>query len=101
MPAEDDDALATALDHRNLAPTRLATLAVDAPDRIFLTDADGVSLTYSQAHVRMLRWCTFFRTRGVVAGDRVATMLPSSSDAVLVWLAISMLRAVSLVSSWG
>ena len=93
MLAEDDDALATALDHRNLAPTRLATLAVEAPDRIFLTNTSGASPTYSEAHLRMLRWCTFLRERGVGVGDRVTTMLPSSSDAILVWLALSMLRA--------
>jgi carnitine-CoA ligase len=93
--AEDDPAL-LASDWRAVLPRRIAELAASFPDRPFMTDVEGRSLTYGAFESELRRWCALLRQLGVHAGDRVASLLPSSIDAHLVWFACSRLGALEV-----
>src|SRR5690606_9978222 len=48
---------------------------------------------YRQTHETALRWAAAYRRLGVSRGDRVATMLPNSIDALVSWLGLAWLGA--------
>jgi carnitine-CoA ligase len=93
---EDDDAGRIAPDPAYVLPRRIAAWAAQDPDRLFLVEVDGRSLTYGQTWDAVGRWATRLEELGVRAGDRLVTMLPSSIDAVVVWLAAGCLRALEV-----
>jgi crotonobetaine/carnitine-CoA ligase len=68
-------------------PARITAIAAADPHRPFASDVGGRSLTYAGFHDEMLRWCAYLRSLGLRPGDRVASLLPSSVDANLLWLA--------------
>jgi crotonobetaine/carnitine-CoA ligase len=83
-------------DRSLLLPRLVAERAQRQPDRIFIDEVGGPSLSYSQYNDDNLRWADALRRVGVAAGDRVVTMLPSSAAASSAWLGLSWLRAVEV-----
>ena len=74
-------------------PHLLADRAAECPDRTFLQEVDGRSISYGDLHRYTLTWADAYRRLGITAGDRVAVMLPTGIDAVSAWLGLSWLRA--------
>lgn len=74
-------------------PHLLAARAAECPDRMFLEEVDGRSITYGGLHSYVLHWADAYRRLGVGPGDRVAVMLSTGIDAVSAWLGLSWLRA--------
>ena len=74
-------------------PHLLADRAAECPDRTFLEEVDGRSISYGDLHRYTLTWADAYRRLGITAGDRVAVMLPTGIDAVSAWLGLSWLRA--------
>lgn len=66
-----------------------------AGDRLFL-DVLGVELTWAGARERAEAMAGALAALGVKAGDRVATLLDNSLDAVLVWLGANLLGAADV-----
>jgi len=95
--AADDDPIAVALDREFVLPRRVAMWALTDPDRPFLEEVTGRSLTYSETWHGVRRWITWLsRDLGVKPGDRVLTLLPSSIDFVLAWLALGCIGALEV-----
>lgn len=65
------------------------------PDRVLL-DFSGELHTYAEVDRASTRLAHAFRAQGVQPGDTVLSMLDNNIDAVLCWLAINKLRAVSV-----
>ena len=79
---------------RNLVlPHLLAARAAESPDRAFLQEVDGRSISYADFHRDTLTWADAYRRLGTGPGDRVAVMLPTGIDAVSAWLGLAWLRA--------
>jgi carnitine-CoA ligase len=71
-------------------PHALAIAAKEWPDRAFLTvDAQGKSLTFSQAHRAVLNLVDYLKSLDLSPGARVAVMGPNDIEFPLVWLAIA------------
>jgi crotonobetaine/carnitine-CoA ligase len=96
VPATDDDAAVLALDPAFVLPRRVAWWAERAPERPFLQEVTGRSLTYGETWEAARRWATWLAEQGVGPGDRFVTMLPAAADAVLLFLAGSLLGAVEV-----
>ena len=74
--------------------TRVLARAVEAfPERTFL-DFSGDLYTYAQVDARATRLANGLIALGVKRGDRVGTLLDTSLDAILVWLATNKLGAI-------
>ena len=77
-------------------PIAALSRAVSAhPDRIFL-DFSGDTYTYGEIDGITNRFAHSLRDLGVQAGDTVVSVLDNNIDAVIAWLAINKLRAVSV-----
>ena len=74
-------------------PHLLAARAGECPDRTFLEEVDGQSISYAALHRDTLTWSDAYRRLGVGPGDRVAVMLATGIDAVSAWLGLAWLRA--------
>jgi crotonobetaine/carnitine-CoA ligase len=75
----------------------LLVAANTAPDRVFLVDYtrdNPCSMTYAQTLGRVVDLARGLRHFGVRPSDRIAVVLPNRVEAVLVWLAASMIGAV-------
>lgn len=77
-------------------PLLIRERARTTPDRLFLSDVRGPQLTYAGAHDGALRWAAAFQRVGVKPGDLVATMLPNSAKAFLIWQGLAWLRATEV-----
>ena len=77
-------------------PVLLRQRAASMPDRVFVEDVDGGSLTYAGTYELAQRWARRFRQLGIGAGDRVATFIPNSVESVSVWLGLALLRAIEV-----
>lgn len=62
-------------------------------DRPFLKQVGGEWHSYGKIDRAARRWAHALAAEGVGAGDRVAVMLPTSIDSILLWLACGWLRA--------
>lgn len=72
-------------------------LAQTSPSAIFLEDAGtDRQLTYAETWSRIGEWANGFAAAGVQRGDTVASVLPSSSEAVCSWLGLARLGAVEV-----
>ena len=81
------------LGERDTLPGIIARRAREIPERTYLTDITaGASLTFEQAHSRILTWADALRHAGVAPGERVGVMLPNSIDAVCAWLGTAWIR---------
>jgi crotonobetaine/carnitine-CoA ligase len=96
IDAADDDAGTVALDPAFVVPRRLAIWAATDPDRSFLVETTGRALTYAATWDAVRRWMTWLDELGVRPGDRVVTMLPSSIDSIVAWLAVGSLGALEV-----
>jgi len=92
-PADDIDPSTLVLDPSLVLPTRALDWAARQPDRLFMTDVGGRSVTYGQFADELGRWCALLRSLGVQRGDLVGCMIPASIDAQLVWMAASCVGA--------
>jgi crotonobetaine/carnitine-CoA ligase len=77
-------------------PTLISERARQNPDRTFVEEVGGGSLTYAEFDAANRRWAASYRRVGVREGDRVVTMLPSSVTASSVWLGLAWLRAIEV-----
>jgi crotonobetaine/carnitine-CoA ligase len=77
-------------------PAVIAERARSNPDRLFLQEVGGPSLTYGEFHDAVLRWSSAFRRIGVTSGDQVVTMLPTGATALCAWLGLAWLRAIEV-----
>src|SRR5882757_5344446 len=78
--------------------TVLAVLrrAVDTDaDAVFL-DIAGERTSYGELYRRAMRLANGLRSRGVVPGDRVVTLLDSNVDAVAAWFGVNAAGAISV-----
>jgi crotonobetaine/carnitine-CoA ligase len=93
---------AAAMRAEELTPHAVARMAATAPDRIAVEQAGGPRTTYGELHTAALRWAHALELAGARAGDRIATMLPTSIEAFTVQLAVACLggTAVALNTLW-
>jgi len=110
----DDDPVGVGLDPGLVLPARIAHWAAVDGSRPFLAEvggptatraevggrpgaeAGGRTATYAEVVDGVRRWASVLTDRGVRAGDRVASLLPPSIDAHLVWLASACLGALEV-----
>lgn len=85
-----------ATDPASVLPARLRSRARSAPDRPFLHEVTGDRATYGATWAGVCRWAGHLRDLGVVPGSRVATLLPPSIDAAMIWIALGCLGAVEV-----
>jgi carnitine-CoA ligase len=74
-------------------PALIARRAAKNPDRPFLVEIAGRSMTYQQTWQAIRRWMAALARTGISADDAVASFLPQSADAQLLWLANALLGA--------
>jgi carnitine-CoA ligase len=74
-------------------PAVIARRAAENPDRAFLVEVGGRSMTYQQTWQEIRRWMAALAGTGISAGEAVASFLPQSADAQLLWLANALLGA--------
>ena len=75
-------------------PAVIARRAAANPDATFLVEIAGQSMTYQQTWQAIRRRMTALTRLGVRAGDAVASFLPQSAEAQLLWLANALLGAL-------
>jgi crotonobetaine/carnitine-CoA ligase len=64
------------------------------PDRVYVMDIDGRSLTYAETLEKARLWAGAYRRLGVKAGDHVVTMQHNTIDSLLGWLGLAWLGAI-------
>jgi crotonobetaine/carnitine-CoA ligase len=74
-------------------PALIARQAAENPDRIFLVEIAGRSMTYQQTWQAIRRWMAALAATGISSGEAVVSFLPQSADAQLLWLANALLGA--------
>jgi malonyl-CoA/methylmalonyl-CoA synthetase len=75
--------------------------AAPAPDRIFIKNADGRTITYGDLFDQSGRYANVLCACGVTFGDRVAVQVEKSPEAILLYLACLRLGAVFLPLNMG
>ena len=85
-------------DDATFAPTETLPWVIEQwaatdPDRPYLHHVDGGSRTYAEFHDATLRWADAFRGVGVVAGDNVPVISPTTIRAQEHWHGLGWLRA--------
>ena len=64
------------------------------PDRVWLENVDGRTVTYGQAVRESLRWADAWRRLGVVPGEVVVSMELNTPEFLLAWVGLAWLRAI-------
>ena len=82
-------------------PVVIAKRARATPDRTFLVEVGGDTLTYGQAHMTFLAWAAALCRAGVEPGERVAVMLPTSLIAVAAWVGAAWAGALEVPVNTG
>jgi crotonobetaine/carnitine-CoA ligase len=90
---EEDRSFGCARNAGLLLPAVLARRATETPDAPFLTEVAGRSLSYQQTWQEIRRWMATLAQIGIRPGEPVASFLPHSADAQLLWLANALLGA--------
>jgi crotonobetaine/carnitine-CoA ligase len=70
--------------------------AQEIPDTVFLVDAARTSCTYAEFQARVEDFAGVLATHGVLGGDRVAVLLPTSIDEHAIWIACGWLHAAEV-----
>ncbi|HVW44956.1 MAG TPA: AMP-binding protein [Amycolatopsis sp.] len=83
-------------DPASMLPSQLRARAESEPGRPFLFEVTGRTATYGETWDGVRRWAGWLRGLGAGPGTRVATLLPSSIDAALAWLALGCLGALEV-----
>ncbi|WP_188043050.1 class I adenylate-forming enzyme family protein [Changpingibacter yushuensis] len=78
----------------NLAEPFMAH-AILSPDRLAVVDG-GVSLTYGELSRKVRAIASYLKSEGVQPGDRVAYLLPNSSDLVALFYALQFVGAAAV-----
>ena len=89
----EDDPFGAGSDPALVIPARIAHWAAVDPDRPFLAEVAGRSVTYGGFERELRQWCAYLISLGVGPGDRVASFVPASIDAQLIWLAAACIGA--------
>lgn len=74
-------------------PVLIARRAFETPDAPYLTEVDGPAKTFADVHREALTWAQLLANSGVTKGDRVCSMLPTSSASIETWMGIAWLGA--------
>jgi carnitine-CoA ligase len=74
-------------------PAVIARRAAESPDAPFLVEIAGRSMSYQQTWKSIRRWMSALARLGIGRGEAVASFLPQSADAQLLWLANALLGA--------
>ena len=69
----------------------VARVAEQDPERVFIDEIDGGSISYGRFIVKVNEWASAYHALDIAAGDNVAIMYPNCIDAVMAWLGISWL----------
>jgi crotonobetaine/carnitine-CoA ligase len=77
-------------------PSVIARRAENHPQRIYLQDTAGRSLTFQQTQALALKWAAALGRAGVGEGDRVGVMLPPCLEAAVVWLGIGWVQGIEV-----
>lgn len=88
------------LDSELLVPQMIRARGEES-EALFMQHIDGSTLTHGQLHHDNLLWADGFRRLGVMAGDNVATMLPSCFKSYSTWLGLAWLRAIEAPINTG
>jgi crotonobetaine/carnitine-CoA ligase len=83
-------------DPASVLPVQLCSRASSEPDRPFLHEVTGDHATYGATWEGVRGWAEYLRGLGVRRGSRVATLLPPSIDAAMIWIALGCLGAVEV-----
>jgi crotonobetaine/carnitine-CoA ligase len=83
-------------DPASMLPVQLRSRAGSEPDRPFLQEVTGSHATYGATWEGARGWAEYLRGLGVARGCRVATVLPPSIDAAMIWIALGCLGAVEV-----
>ena len=84
-----------AVGERDTVISALDRVVARLPDKVML-DFSGELYTYLQIDRLSTRMANALAAQGIAAGDTVLTMLDNNVDAVITWLAINKLCAVSV-----
>jgi crotonobetaine/carnitine-CoA ligase len=74
----------------------VADTAERDPDRVFLEEVGGRTLTYAGTQRQAMRWAAALASAGIGEGTPVVSMLDNCAETVCVWLGIAWLRAVEV-----
>jgi len=77
-------------------PERIRMWATAHPDRPFLVEAGGRTLSYGEFHDESLVWAAAYRMLGLVPGDNVVTLVRPSAAAYASWLGMAWLKVVDV-----
>lgn len=78
----------------------LEASALRFPERTAVVDPNGTIVTYRELNARADRVAAFLAAQGVGAGDRVALLIPKSTEAVTAILGILKVRAAYVPIDW-
>ena len=84
-----------------VVPRILRERAERIGDRPFARWESGQATTYAALHADACRAAQGLRQIGVERGERVATLMPSSLEAVTTWFGVNMLGAVEVTLNTG
>lgn len=68
----------------------------DRPDDVLLRDVDGRTLSTGDAFIEAHMWADLLERLGVTEGQTVATIIPTSVDAVVAWWGVALLKAIEI-----
>ncbi len=84
------------MDRQLILPHLIERWARETPDRQFIRNVQGRSLSYGEFHGDVLQWAAAFQRLGVRKGETVVTMLPTDIDSHLAWLGCSWIGAIEV-----
>ena len=84
------------MDRQLILPHLIERWARETPDRQFIRNVQGRSLSYGEFHRDVLQWAAAFQRLGVRKGETVVTMLPTDIDSHLAWLGCSWIGAIEV-----
>ncbi|HWE57132.1 MAG TPA: AMP-binding protein [Acidimicrobiales bacterium] len=75
-------------------PERIRRHAIEHPERPFVVEAGGRTVSYGEFNTEALIWASAFTTLGLGAGDTVVTMVKPSAAAYAAWIGMCWRRAI-------
>ena len=78
-------------------PNRIARLAIDDPDRPFLSEVgDDQTLTYGDAYRRSRQWAAAWKSLGVAPLNRVLFLMPPCIEWFTAWIGLAQIQAAEV-----
>src|SRR5947209_300061 len=84
------------MDAQATLPRLVYRYARTAPEQIALIDVGKRTVTWSELWATSRQWGAWLRDHGVLAGDRVVTLVPQSLQANFVWMGCCALGATEV-----